>query len=193
MVKYLINKDSADELMFKIIVHDDEKAFHDLFYDFFSPLCVFSQRFIEDEDVCEDIVQEVFYKIWKNRKNININISTRSFLIKSVKNSCLDYIRHLSIERKYIEEYLFETDNSFEDNLYTTAELESIINNALEKLPSKIKEIFLLNRFEGKTYNEIAEIKQISIKTVEANMTKALKFLRLELKDYLFLLLVFLY
>ena len=80
----------------------------------------------------------------------------------------------------------------YDEDLYTTEELENLINEALDKLPEQIASTFRMNRFEGKTYNEIAVEKGISVKTVEAYMTKALKFLRCELKDYLPLLIGFL-
>ena len=129
-------------------------------------------------EACEDIVQETFYRIWKNRKDLNIQISARNFLITSVRNACLDLIRK--------EE---DTEEEFED-LYTTQELESLLNQALDKLPEQIASTFRMNRFDGKTYVEIAEEKQISVKTVEAYMTRTLKFLRIELKDYLPILLI---
>ena len=80
--------------------------------------------------------------------------------------------------------------DTYEYDLYTTAELEFLLNNALDKLPEKISSTFRMNRFEGKTYVEIAEEKQISVKTVEAYMSKTLKFLKVELKDYLPLMII---
>lgn len=187
-----IQIDKTDMLFRKVSLQDDEEAFRILFYDFFAPLCVFAHRYLEEMETCEDIVQETFYRIWKNRKELDIQTSARNFLITSVRNACLDLIRKQEIEKRWIEKRLEEdTEEEYED-LYTTQELESLLNQALDKLPEQIASTFRMNRFDGKTYVEIAEEKQISVKTVEAYMTRALKFLRIELKDYLPILL-FLY
>lgn len=185
-----IQIDKTDMLFRKVSLQDDEEAFRILFYDFFAPLCVFAHRYLEEMETCEDIVQETFYRIWKNRKDLDIQISARNFLITSVRNACLDLIRKQEIEKRWIEKRLEEdTEEEYED-LYTTQELESLLNQALDKLPEQIASTFRMNRFDGKTYVEIAEEKQISVKTVEAYMTRALKFLRIELKDYLPILLI---
>lgn len=185
-----IQIDKIDMLFRKVSLQDDEEAFRILFYDFFAPLCVFAHRYLEEMETCEDIVQETFYRIWKNRKDLDIQISTRNFLITSVRNACLDLIRKQEIEKRWIEKRLEkDTEEEYED-LYTTQELESLLNQALDKLPEQIASTFRMNRFDGKTYVEIAEEKQISVKTVEAYMTRALKFLRIELKDYLPILLI---
>lgn len=185
-----IQIDKTDMLFRKVSLQDDEEAFRILFYDFFAPLCVFAHRYLEEMETCEDIVQETFYRIWKNRKDLDIQISARNFLITSVRNACLDLIRKQEIEKRWIEKRLEEdTEEEYED-LYTTQELESLLNQALDKLPEQVASTFRMNRFDGKTYVEIAEEKQISVKTVEAYMTRALKFLRIELKDYLPILLI---
>lgn len=185
-----IQIDKIDMLFRKVSLQDDEEAFRILFYDFFAPLCVFAHRYLEEMETCEDIVQETFYRIWKNRKDLDIQISARNFLITSVRNACLDLIRKQEIEKRWIEKRLEEdTEEEYED-LYTTQELESLLNQALNKLPEQIASTFRMNRFDSKTYMEIAEEKQISVKTVEAYMTRALKFLRIELKDYLPILLI---
>ena len=185
-----IQIDKTDMLFRKVSLQDDEEAFRILFYDFFAPLCVFAHRYLEEMETCEDIVQETFYRIWKNRKDLDIQISARNFLITSVRNACLDLIRKQEIEKRWIEKRLEEdTEEEYED-LYTTQELELLLNQALDKLPEQVASTFRMNRFGGKTYMEIAEEKQISVKTVEAYMTRALKFLRIELKDYLPILLI---
>lgn len=169
-----IQIDKTDMLFRKVSLQDDEEAFRILFYDFFAPLCVFAHRYLEEMETCEDIVQETFYRIWKNRKDLDIQISARNFLITSVRNACLDLIRKQEIEKRWIEKRLEEdTEEEYED-LYTTQELESLLNQALDKLPEQIASTFRMNRFDGKTYVEIAEEKQISVKTVEAYMTRAL-------------------
>ena len=174
------------ELIRRMALWNDEDAFRTLFYDFFSPLCVFARRYLESIDDCEDVVQEVFYRLWKNRTQLHIESSVRNFLLTSVRNACLDTLRRQMAEENWIvhlqEHKKEETDSS---DFYTTHELEELLRTALGKLPEPIAETFRLNRFEGKTYAEIADEKGLSIKTIEAYISKALRLLRKELKDYL--------
>ncbi len=191
--KDTIHVTKEDLLWKKISYQDDEGAFRSLFYDYFAPLCVFSQRFIEAPETCEDIVQEFFYKLWVRRKEIAVQTSVRNFLLTSVRNACLDYLRKQEVERKWVEKHLEEEVEEEEYDLYTTVELEQLLENALAKLSEPVVSTFRMNRFEGKTYAEIAQQKGVSVKTVEAYMTRALKFLRVELKDYLPFLAFFLH
>ena len=164
---------TIDKLFWNIAVNDDENAFKTLFFQFFSPLCIFAHRYIERWETCEDVVQESFLKIWENRKSIRIETSARNFLVTSVRNNCIDYLRKQELELAIVE-------------------LRTMLAEALDKLPENTRLIFEKNRFEGKKYTEIAEEQQISVKTVEAHISKALKILRVELKDYLpFLILLF--
>lgn len=183
---------TIDQLFLRIALKDDEQAFRKLFFDFFSPLCVFAHRYVENRDVCEDIVQDTFLKIWKNRKRLEINTSGRNFLITSVRNSCVDYLRRKDLENSRFTELKEKFTLSSPDDLYSTIELEEMLGKALNRLPEKIRIVFEKNRFEGMTYNEIAAEQNISVKTVEAYMTKALKQLRIEFKDYLPVILLFL-
>lgn len=187
-----IKADRTDELFRRISFSDDEEAFRLLFYDFFSPLCVFAYRYVEEKATCEDIVQDTFFRIWKNRKSLDIHVSARNFLLTTVRNSCLDWLRKQAVEKRWEEKFMEEPEEDTSD-LYTTVELEYLLNQALDKLPEQISSTFRSNRFDGKTYTEIAEEKNISVKTVESYMTKALKHLRVELKDYLPFFIGFLY
>lgn len=177
---------SVDALFWRIAMKDDEEAFRLLFVNFFPPLTVFAHRYVSDMETCEDIVQDTFLKIWKNRKKLDITISTRNFLITTVRNSCVDYLRKKESEERY---YAFSSNNKEQlhdpNDILTLNELESMVTAALEKLPENIRETFIKSRFENKTYREIAEESNISVKTVESYMTRALKTLRKELKDYL--------
>lgn len=184
---------SIDSLFWRIAIQDDEIAFRTLFFQFFSPLCVFAHRYIDSWETCEDIVQETFFKIWKNRKNIEINTSSRNFLITSVKNTCIDYLRKQETEQNWQQKEI-ENNTSWytSGDIYSTIELEQMLSAALAKLPDNIRIVFEKNRFEGMTYSQIAAEHNISVKTVESYMTKALKHLRIELKDYLTLMILLL-
>ena len=174
-----------DLLFWKIAQLDDEDAFRTLFFKFFSSLCVFAHRYVEQWETCEDIVQDTFFKIWKNRKKMIINTSGRNLLLTSVRNSCVDYLRKQEIETSWIQKKSLHKTEYSTDDLYATVELENMLNAALSNLPENIRQVFEMSRFEGLTYTEIAAQQRISVKTVEAYITKALKQLRIELKDYL--------
>lgn len=176
---------SIDLLFWRIALKDDEEAFRSLFFEFFSALCVFAHRYIDNWESCEDVVQDTFFKIWKNRKNIEINTSSRNFLITSVRNNCIDYLRKQETEHAWRLKEMEKNTALQNDDLYSAVELEEMLLAALTKLPENTRSIFEMNRFEGETYTKIAQEKGISVKTVEAHMSKALKHLRHELKDYL--------
>ena len=176
--------DKIDLLLRKVCLYSDEIAYRSLYYDFFAPLCVYAYRYLKDEDLCQDVIQDVYVKIWTQREELRIHTSATNFLITLVRNACLDLLRRQEVEKRWSEyEQVKDKEESYD--LYTTEELRHLLNEALDKLPEKIADTFRMNRLEGKTYAQIAEEKQISVKTVEAYMTKALKFLRVELKDFL--------
>ncbi|MDR2041694.1 MAG: RNA polymerase sigma-70 factor [Tannerella sp.] len=182
-----------DELFRKVAMKDDESAFRTLFYQFFTPLCGYAMRYVPNWDDCEDIVQETFLKFWKNRKSLAFNRSFRSFLVASVKNACIDLLRRQDTESTGRERFAHHPADESSEELYALTELEQMLDAALAKLPEPVRAIFVMNRFEGKTYPEIAKAQQVSVKTVEAYMTKALKLLRAELRDFLPALPLFLY
>ncbi len=157
------------------------KAFEQLFRDLYVPLCAYANKFIDDKDKSEELVQETFYNLWKNRENLNIRISLKSYLYKSVQNSCLLTIQHEKVKEKY-RLHVLNTGNTeggkAPDKLLEEKELDKNIQETMNKLPERCREIFYLNRYEGLKYREIAEKLSISQKTVEANISKALKLLR---------------
>lgn len=188
-------KPSAIDYLFEqIIFNDSEQAFQKLFFDFFGPLCVFAHRYISERAKCEDIVQEVFFQIWKNRRKIIITTSARNYLITNVRNACIDSLRREELEKSYIEKSSTKSEADPSDimTLLSVSELENNINIALAKLPGNVRHTFELSRFEDKTYNEIATEMKISVKTVESHIGKALKLLRIELQEYLPFVLLFL-
>jgi len=189
-------RDAAfDHLFRKVAFQDDEQAFKELFLEFYPALCVFAMRYITQEETARDIVQDVFFKIWKDRKNMDINTSFRNFLITSVRNGCTDYLRKQELENRYREKSMLSAIHASSEEpeeVYTLKELETAIGEALEKLPPNVREAFVMNRFGGMTYVAIAEKMAVSPKTIESYISRALKILRLELRDYLPFLLLFL-
>lgn len=170
--------------------HDDQEAFRELFLDFYPSLCVFAQRYISSPETCEDIVQDTFFHLWKNRKKIEVTSSFRNLLITSVKNSCTDYLRKQSVRQSHAEKQIIPEITDTPEAIYTIRELEEMLYAALGQLPENVRRAFELSRFENMTYNQIAEEMSVSPKTVEAYIGKALSVLRGELKDYLPLVLL---
>lgn len=187
-----MNMTDADRLFKDMAEDDDQDAFRVLFLQFFSPLCVFANRYVEDKETCEDIVQDTFMRIWEKRKGIFITSSFRNFIVTSVRNSCIDYLRKQELENNWVQWRIDVDSEENNGDIYTLRELQSILKEALSKVPENIRTTFEMNRFEGKKYAEIAELKQISVKTVESHICKVLKYLRTELKDFLPLLLLIL-
>jgi RNA polymerase sigma-70 factor (ECF subfamily) len=176
-----IETDTVKKLSFK-----DLRSFEVLFRQYYQMLCSYAFRFVNDTDTAEEIVQDLFYKLWEKRDELQINTSVKSYLFSAVHNRCLKYIEHRNVETKYKNYYLLhesEIDNETQ-NASDIQELQGIIDKTLDSLPDKCSRVFKLSRFEGLKYHEIAEKLSISVKTVEANMGKALKMLRKNLKNY---------
>lgn len=162
------------------------QVFENLFRQYYQMLCHYALKFVGDPDTAEELVQDLFYTLWEKRMELTINTSVKSYLFSAVHNRCLKFIEHRSVEQKYRNYYLkheSEIDNDEADSA-GVAEMQQIINRTLDSLPDRCGKIFRLNRFEGLKYQEIAERLSISVKTVEANMGRALKVLRKSLKEY---------
>ena len=135
----------------------------------------------------EETIQDLFYVIWKDRNNLQITRSLKSYLYGAAKNRALQYIEHSNVRIRYKEKIISQgiepESNSPQDGL-EYQELETFISRTLEKMPERRREIFQMHRLEGKKYSEIAKIMLLSVKTIEAEMTKALKTLRKEIEKY---------
>ena len=171
----------------------DEKVFEKLFKDHYPVLCGYAKKYINDIDQAEEIVQDMFFNFWQKRDKMDINISVEAYLFRSVRNSCLNYLKHLKVREEHrlatnIE--LKRKEQEVYDNV-VALELQERIDRVIEQLPKERKRIFKMSRYEELKYKEIAERLNLSVKTVEAQMSKALKFLRLQLSDYLSLFIVF--
>jgi RNA polymerase sigma-70 factor (family 1) len=169
-----------------------EYAF-DFFFNYYYPgLCVYAQKMISiPEQEARDLVQDVFVKFWNDREKSDIRFSIRSYLFASVKNRCFDLMRKKDKNVK-VQEITNETAVS--DGLFETfvlSELEALFNKSLDKLPERCREVFEMSRLHGLKNREIAAKLDISEKTVENQITKALHILKIELKDYLPMLVLF--
>ncbi|SHE74862.1 RNA polymerase sigma-70 factor, ECF subfamily [Arenibacter palladensis] len=159
------------------LISGDPKAYDLLMDSYYQNLCAYVQSLCHDHSMAEDIVQNVFVKVWVKRKKINPDLSIKSYLYKSVYNEFINQYRKnkpvIYLEKKYFEAIDLVVDIEPE-------ELESLIklmNIEIENLPSKCKEIFLMNKKEGLTHTEISEYLNISVKTVEGHITRAFKIL----------------
>ncbi|MDM8159527.1 RNA polymerase sigma-70 factor [Labilibaculum sp. K2S] len=165
--------------------------FEKTFKEFYSPLCNFAYSLLPDHDLCEDLVQDVFLKIWDKSPDINTSIS--SYLYQAVKNSCFDHMRK-SYKQSIIpiEEIEDPIDSPYELNREKDlTALNKKIEKAINSLPPKCKEIFLLRRNFQMSYNEISIELNISKKTIENHMNSAIKKLRTQLSKSDFLIYFF--
>lgn len=165
----------------------DIQAFTMIYRQYYPALCDFAYWYTEDPDTSKDIVQEVFLNIWKNNEIINFVGSIRSYLYISVKNRSLNLIKHKKLERNWADHcYHTASRQSYtpEDHMLEF-ELSDKINKVLNRLPAQRKRIFMLSRDHELSYREIADVLDISIKTVETQISRSLNTIRQELKEYL--------
>lgn len=172
------------ELYFKL-KEGDERAFQTLFRKYYSAMCHFANQFLSDSELAEEIVQDMFVKIWEKRSVLNIETSVKHYFFRSVRNHCLNQIQHDKIRKQYASKVLEAAQQEMDTGQYfLEVDLIQRIEKSIDALPPKRKEIFRLSREQGLKYKEIAETLDISVKTVEAQMGLALKYLREELKDF---------
>lgn len=181
-----------DKYLFEEIKAGNKGAFDSLFRLYYQDLCRYALFMSCNADEAEEIVQEMFFKLWQNHKQINIPVAVKSYLYASIKNAVLNNFKHEKIKLAYIKEKQLQEYDLDSSEIMENAESLSNISNAIEQLPQKRREIFIMCKLDGLKYKEIAEKLDISIKTVENQMGEALKFLREKLSDKEFVLLVIL-
>ena len=162
---------------------DFDKAINQLFNKYYGDLCRKAFRIINNKVISEDIVQDVFFKLWENRKKILIQTSLKAYLNRMVFNESISYLRKNKELIDFSDEIEIEDVNTnIADKQIEQKELRNIIDSAINKLPPACKTIFLLSRINELSYKQIAEKLDISIKTVENQMGKALRILRQSIK-----------
>lgn len=152
----------------------------------------FALEYVKDHDIAREIVQEAFASLWEKRDTIDTGRSPESYLGKTVRNRCLNYLRdNKKFDRSILEfEGLGDSHAYQEQDHLVAEELKIKIDKATEELPGKCREIFLLNRVEHKKYHEIAEELDLSVKTVEAQMSKALRIMRDKLSEFIGIMII---
>ena len=179
------------QLNIPLLRKGDKKAYEAVYDEFFGVLYHLCLNYLHDDKVSEELVQDTFMKLWEIRETLNDQINIRNFLYTITKNNCLNYLRNQKISLKHQENMKYlEMQFNYEaleklGNYLQFEELRNKIDEAISKLPAEVIETFKLSRFEELSYREIADQQGISIKTVEARISKALRILRVELKDYL--------
>lgn len=181
-----------DIYLFRKMQEGDQQAFNFIFTKHYSDLVNFAMVYLKEIFEAEEIVQDVFLKLWDERDEIEIHTSLKSYLMNCVKNRCFDYIKHQRVVEKYNERIAKSQEQytAEADKYLILSELQKQINSTIDLLPPTCKIIFNMSRIDGMKNREIAEELKISVKTVEANIGKALKTLRIHLIDYLVLIML---
>ncbi|MCX6285881.1 MAG: RNA polymerase sigma-70 factor [Bacteroidetes bacterium] len=177
----------SDLYIQKKIQAGDIREFERLFMKYYDPLCHHADKILSDMDTAEDVVQEFFYHFWKDRESFTLKFSLNAYLYRAIRNNALRYLEHLSIRKGYAEKVLSDFRDIMPAHVQTDVdlkELDKAIHSTLQQMPERCSRVFRMNRFEGKKYREIAEILSVSVKTVEADMGKALQIFRKSLRDY---------
>ncbi len=181
-----------EESWMEKVKEGNTKAFEALFHKYYGNLCLYATKILDNDQAAEEVVQDFFVKFWEKKEQISIGTSIKNYLFKSVKNQCLNYIKHNAIKENYIaiKKSGIQQNPDFEEHFIEIG-LEETIEESINSLPEKRREIFLLSREEGLKYREIAKKLNISIKTVETQMGLAIKHLREKLKNYNWLIVLF--
>lgn len=180
----------------------NEKAFKDLYKNHYVLLCHIAQEYVNDKFLAETLVGDVIFHLWEARESLNIQISLRSYLVKSVRNRCIDYLSSQRERREVTFSALGEEElarnhyipsGDYPLGTLLEQELEDEIHKAIKRLPEECRTVFLKSRFEKKKQEEIASELNISVNTVKYHMKNALRLLNEQLSKYLFTLFLFLF
>lgn len=192
------NNNSFELNLFESFKEGDETAFTYFYDKYFRRITAFSVQFIYDKDEAENLAQEAFVHLWQNKETVESINGIQSFLYTYAKSKCLNMIRHNKVKDKFKNDVLNQKEreldieilNSVQFDTLELTELERLIQESISELPPKTREVFIKKRFENKKNAEIAEEMQVTLKAVEAHMTKAMKILKTKLSDYLFLIFI---
>lgn len=178
---------AGDAELVRRIRAGDERALEVVFRTHFAGMASFVQRFVRSADLAEELVQDVFLKLWSKREQLAEIETLRTYLFRAARNTALNYLRRAKLERKWREEQVVDDDppTTFAaDDETVEQEVAAAVMEAINRLPPRCREIFLLSRDGGLTYAEIARSLEISVKTVETQMGRALKSLRASLHHF---------
>lgn len=184
-----------EQLQIRALAEGDITHFEMLFKTYYQPLCHYAYTYLQDKEDAEEIVQSTFLSIWEKRETLAIHAAVKPYLYAMVRNACLNVIKHNKVRQRHAGEEIALADRSHDAVMQTVAsnELQGRIAVAIQSLPDQCRLVFKLSRFEDLKYSEIATELNISVKTVENHMGKALRIMREQLKDYLPLIIAFFY
>ena len=178
-------------MMFPI---DGEKGFKVVFETFYPQLLRFAKEYVGDRFEAENILQDVFLRLWEKRVSLSADINLPAYLLTMVKNQCMDFLRHRQVvERLTVDwetvqareaSFNYYAVSRFDPEQMDVEALERLVENAVNQLPEQCRKAFELSRYDGLKYKEIADKMDISVKTVETHISHALKILRVALKDF---------
>ena len=184
---------SDNDFLLSAVQRGDQKAFDTLFRRYYPMLCAYGHRFVELEDA-EEIVEDSLLWIWENRETLVIESSLNSYLFKMVYRRALNKLAHIDATQRADTRFYEEMQEMLQDtDYYQIEELAKRIEDAVAALPESYREAFVMHRFRDMSYKEIAETLGVSPKTIDYRIQQALKQLRVDLKDYLPLLLPLLF
>ena len=184
---------SDNDFLLSAVQRGDQKAFDTLFRRYYPMLCAYGHRFVELEDA-EEIVEDSLLWIWENRETLVIESSLNSYLFKMVYRRALNKLAHIYATQRADTRFYEEMQEMLQDtDYYQIEELAKRIEDAVAALPESYREAFVMHRFRDMSYKEIAETLGVSPKTIDYRIQQALKQLRVDLKDYLPLLLPLLF
>ena len=190
--RVLTSFDNIDQLAVR-----NEQVFEQVFKSLFKPLFLYANSLLKDEAKAEDVVHQVFLRLWEKADTLQYQDSVKAYLYRSVHNECLNQFKHQKVKQTYSQYATHavpqHTHTDGAGQAMQTRELEQRIAESMAKLPTQCRTIFEMSRFGHMKYHEIADTLNISVKTVEAQMGKALKWMRTQLADYLPTLLLFLH
>ena len=183
-----------DEKLRTKLNNGDLKAFQQLYIKYYMPLCVYAKRYTKTKEAAEEVVQEVFLRMWEQKGKLNITNSLQTYLYISVKNQCMNHLKHLKVVNRfndYHAQLLSEAEDYFNisqetgASIFIATELEDEIERAIESLPEKCRKIFLMSRSEGLKHHDIADKLGITFHTVHRQISIALDKLRKALHKHL--------
>lgn len=177
--------DLVEHSLIQRIVNNDKNAFKEIYEHYANMMFIFCSRKINNETDAYDLVQELFVRVWNNRQSLDTSKSIKPYLYKIASNLTIDYLRRLVSRTSRIS-----SDNEADGISYQTEgfDISERINEEIGKLPDQQRDVFCLSKYENLKYSEISEIMNISVKTVENHMGRALKKLREGLTDILFII-----
>lgn len=194
-----IHKDSFLQICTQSInernINSNGLFFSDIYISYYSKLIRFAKEYVTINEDAENIIQDVFLKLWERQDTLHLINNLNAYLFKLVRNKCIDHLRNKlsaekcnkSVQNSFEMEMTLKIQSldKFNDVFFSERNMDDIISNAIKSLPDRCRKIFLLSRNEGLKYREISESLNISVNTVENQMNIALKKLRIKLKDYL--------